>query len=251
MAFTKKGTPSPGRKTKVDVSTEWLKILSLGEVGTGKSVFAASFPGPMYVFPFDGKMSAYKGRDDITFVDITPDAKGWVTATNELSAVEAECKEGKWATVVLDSATAAQNCALARALQLDPNVDPVTKGAIWNVHHPIKTNLAEGFFRRFLSLPNCHTVLIAHFAKITDKKGAFIAYEPGFAGRLVRDIPCLYDESYLHLSKMVQGKQKCVIVTAPKGDYKSVRSSLRGMDASKPIEIDNNYEAIIKNYINK
>jgi len=28
----------------VTVSTEWLKVMSVGESGTGKSVFAASFP---------------------------------------------------------------------------------------------------------------------------------------------------------------------------------------------------------------
>ena len=47
----------------VTVNTEWLKVMSVGESGTGKSSFAASFPTPGFVFDFGKEILSYRGKD--------------------------------------------------------------------------------------------------------------------------------------------------------------------------------------------
>ena len=36
----------------VSINTEWLKVMSVGESGEGKSIFASSFPTPGFIFDF-------------------------------------------------------------------------------------------------------------------------------------------------------------------------------------------------------
>ena len=60
----------------VQVTTEHLKVMSVGESGTGKSIFASSFPTPGFIFDFGNEIISYRGKDfDYESYDVS--AQGW------------------------------------------------------------------------------------------------------------------------------------------------------------------------------
>lgn len=60
----------------VTVNTEYFKIMSVGEPGTGKSIFGSSFPTPGFVFDFANSIISYKGLDfDYEQYELSP--IGW------------------------------------------------------------------------------------------------------------------------------------------------------------------------------
>jgi len=238
------------RKSSKDQQTpEFIKVLSLGDVGTGKSSFAATFPAPMYVFNLDSKMGAYKDCD-AAYIDIPNTGEGWTILEKEKQAVKKEVEEGKYKTIVVDSTTALQKICLDRAMQLDPKRDK-DGGPIWNVHHKMKTNFMDGFLRQVISFcNNCNLVIITHYGKVTDSNGSVVGFEPFLAGQLSITIPSLFDEIYIHQYKSKNNKPCYIMSTVPQGLYKAARSSLRGKDLAKPTEIDNTYQSLIKTYSN-
>jgi hypothetical protein len=85
----------------VTVSTEFIKVMSIGEPGTGKSIFASSFPTPGFVFDFANSIISYKGLDfDYEQFDLSP--LGWTKAEKDVVSVSKAVKEGKYVTVVID-----------------------------------------------------------------------------------------------------------------------------------------------------
>ena len=112
-----------------------LNIFGLGDFGTGKSVFASTFPTPGFLFDFDNRAKTYRGRDwDYATFDLS--AKGWVDFETTYREVGKLVEEGKYKTVVLDSTTSMTDTAMERALQLDPKRSP-EGGAVWNIHFNI------------------------------------------------------------------------------------------------------------------
>ena len=53
----------PPNAMDVTATSEYLKVAIVGEPGTGKSVFASTFPTPGYVFDFSGGIITYRGKD--------------------------------------------------------------------------------------------------------------------------------------------------------------------------------------------
>lgn len=226
-----------------------LCVLLLGDVGTGKSSFASTFPQPMYVFNFDNKMSAYKDTK-ATFDNFPCEAATWNTVQKEKIAVAKEVKEGNWKTVIIDSTTTLQELALQKAMQLDPKRTPAG-GPLWQVHYAMRKNMTENFIRSMLALrQHCNIVFIAHYDKVTDTDGNIVAYEPLLGGQLSTTVPALFDEVYLHTVKQKGGKPLYEISTAPKGLYKAARSGIRGKDSAKPVQFGTTYDELIKAYYN-
>lgn len=221
----------------------FIKTLVLGDMGTGKSIFASTFPTPGFVFDFDNGVITYAGKDfDYGSYDMS--AKGWVEFEKDFLQVKKDVAEGKYKTVVFDSTTSCTDCAMARALQLDPKRSP-SDGPLWNVHYQIVKNLVEGKLRQLLSL-KCNIVLISHIKIVRDEEtGAILSIDPLLTGDLSQKVPGYFDEVYFAFCKQKDGKPHWFIQTAPKGMYKA-RSRISGIHQLLPLEIPNTYQDLMK-----
>ena len=232
--------PQSAKDLKMEVGN--LKAFVLGKFGTGKSVFASSFPTPGYVFDFDNRIKTYRGRDwDYDTFPMT--ATGWVAFEKAFKEVEKAVSDGKYKTVVVDSITAMNDTAMARALQIDPKRSP-EGGPLWNVHYMIVKNILGPKLKAILSL-NCNVVFCGHWDIKTDpKNGDIISIDPILTGDLSDKIPGYFDEVYAADSGIKDGKDVFFIRTTTWGHYRS-RSTVSGKLQLMPSRIPNDYNLVI------
>ncbi|MCK5015675.1 MAG: AAA family ATPase [Candidatus Peribacteraceae bacterium] len=228
-------------------SAENLKCYVLGKYGTGKSVFGSSFPTPGYVFDFDQRIKTYRGLDwDYDTYPLT--GMGWVQFEKNIKQVAKAVKEGKYKTVILDSTTSFTDCAMARALQIDPKRSP-ENGPIWNVHFNIVKNIVDPKLKQILSF-DCNIVFMGHWNIVTDMAtGDIISIDPLLTGQLSEKVPGYFDEVYAAGSQMNQGKDHYYIRTTTFGHYRS-RSTISGKLQLLPTKIPNDYPSVMA-YANK
>lgn len=222
--------------------TSQYKVYVVGDPGTGKSIFASTFPTPGFVFDFDNGIESYRGKD-FDYDSFPLNAQGWVQFEKTLAEVTKLVAEGKYLTIVVDSTTAMTDLAMERALQLDPKRS-VTGGPIWNVHYQMVKNLVEGRMRQIINLP-CNVVVLGHLeVKMNQETGSVISVEPLLTGQLSTKIPGYFDEVYYTSLKMKDGKSVFTLQTVAKGYYKA-RSRLRGIEEFLDDFVPNNYPSIM------
>jgi hypothetical protein len=223
---------------------EYLKIFVMGDFGTGKSVFAGSFPGKGFVFNFDKKIITYRGKDfDYTEYPLT--SKGWIQYESDMREVIKMVQAGKYETVIFDSTTAMGDLAMERALDLDPKRS-TTEGPLWNVHYQMVRNIMEPKFRQLLSL-ECNVVVIAHLQLKTDDQGVVISADPMLTGQLAVKVPGYFEECYRATTQMKGGATEYVLQTITKGIYKA-RSGLSSEYRILPDYIPNTYKDVMDAY---
>jgi len=227
---------------EMSVLNEHLKMLVVGDFGSGKSSFFSTFPTPGYVFDFDQHAEGYQGKDfDYSQYPFSP--LGWTQFEKDFREVEKAVKEGKYKTVICDSTTSFTDLAMERALQLDPKREH--DGPIWNVHYQIVKNLVAPKLRRFLTLP-CNVLIAAHLKVTTDSKtGAILKIDPLLTGDLSEKIPGYFKEVYYASAKTIQGKTVFKLQTVTKGFYKA-RSVISGIERKLPDFIPNTYQGFIE-----
>lgn len=225
----------------VTVSTEFIKVMSVGDPGTGKSIFASSFPTPGFVFDFANSIISYKGLDfDYEQYDLSP--MGWTKAEKDIVTVSKAVKEGKYVTVVIDDLSAMTSICMERALQLDPKRS-ATGGPLWQIHFSMVRNLMEGRLRQIMNF-NCNIVFIAHLKTIQDSEsGAITGVEPMLTGALPVLIPGYFDEVFYHVTKREAGDTKWLIQTVPIG-FNRARSRLSGKERLLPDILPNDYAEV-------
>lgn len=226
----------------VQFDQEFQKVMLIGEAGTGKSVLASTFPTPGYVFDFDLGIMTYRGLD-FDYEQFPATAKGWGLFESEFRAVEKMVSEGKLQTVILDSTTSMGDCAMARAMAIDPKRSS-EGGPIWNVHYQIVKNLINPKLQRLKGL-NCNVVLISHWKLEKDQKdGSIISAKPLLTGDLAEKVPGYFDEVYCSFSQQKQGETKYFVRLVNKGHYRA-RSRLSGKARLLPDVLPNDYETIM------
>jgi len=238
----------------VTVNTEWIKVMSVGKSGSGKSIFASSFPTPGFIFDFGGEIISYRGKD-FDYEQYEVSSQGWGKYEKDFSVLKKCIIEGKrwpdengvqvpgrYQTVIVDNVSAMTDLAMEKALQLDPKRSE-TNGPIWNVHYQMVKNLMEGRLRQLINL-DCNLVLIAHLDTIKDDKGAVIGVEPRMTGTLSVDVPAYFSEVYYHSSRREGASIKWVVQTVPIG-LNNGRSRLSGKERILPDLVENDYNEII------
>lgn len=231
-----------GSAMEVTNQNQYLKVLLVGGPGSGKSIFAASCPTPGYVFDVDGGILSYRGTD-FEYGQYTMDGAGFQDFVKELKEVSEETKNGKYNTIVLDSATTLMDLAMQQALRLDPKRSP-TGGPIWNVHYSMVKNMVEGAIKAIISLP-ANIVVICHKDIVKDESsGSIIAIEPLLTGTLSKRIPGLFDEVYYASVRGAQGNNQWVLQTVPRGLIEA-RSRISGKEHILPDYIPNEYSAVM------
>jgi hypothetical protein len=232
----------PKSTKDIDFETTFLKAFVLGKFGTGKSVFASTFPTPGYVFDFDNRISSYRGFD-WEYDSFPMTAAGWVFFEKTIKEVEKAVKEGKYKTVVVDSTTAMNDTAMERALQIDPKRSE-EGGPLWNVHYMIVKNILGPKIRRILSW-DCNVVFCGHWNIKTDPKtGNIISIDPILTGDLSDKIPGYFDEVYAADSGKKDGEDVFFVRTTSWGHYRA-RSTISGKLKLLPDKIPNDYSTVM------
>lgn len=231
----------------VTVLTENYKVLVIGSPGTGKSVFASTFPTPGFVFDFSGGIVLYRGLDfDYSQYPLNP--QGWVQLEKDFREVAEKVKEGAYKTVVLDDMTGLIDIAMERAMQLDPKRNPAG-GPMWNVHFQMVKNLIEGKLRQVLSW-NCNVVILAHMDVTKDEEtGAILEVKPLMTGQLAIRMPGYFDEVYFTTTRKEGDKVKFLLQTISIG-LKNARSRLSGKEGLLPHFVENDYQKVLS-YLTK
>lgn len=238
----------PEKANEVNYDDINTKIMLLGDYGAGKSHFASTFPGDIYVFDFDGHILGYRDRDDVWFDQFPLSYLGWVKFEKTLIQVKKAVEAGIYKTVVVDSMTSMADIAMERALQLDPKRGP-EEGPLWNVHYQIVKNLMEAKLHKILSF-NCNSIFNGHWKLQFDQKtGAIIGADPMLTGQLAVKIPGYFDEVYWCQAKGTAANPEHWMHLVTRGHYKS-RSLLSGPKRLLPPKMSNDYPTY-KKHIDK
>lgn len=187
------------------------KILLYGNSGTGKTVFGCSFPGPIYVADFDGKISSaaeYYNKDserleDIDYDTFLPkDPKDLVFRNfyNKLAEIKAVGKSGelKYKTFVLDSLTTYAEAMMVEVMAQNPGIKCLGQGATTAPalqHYRLLNNHFKNVLNEILSLP-CNVVITAHIKTDKDELTGEIVREPMLSGQLAARLPIMFEEVY-------------------------------------------------------
>ena len=232
----------------VTTDSEFTKTLVIGPPGTGKSVFASSFPTPGYVYDFAQGILSYKGKD-FDYDQFQLNSQGWNEFEKAHIQTIKKTKEGYYKTIVVDDLTAMESLTMEQALLLDPKRS-ASQGPLWQVHYALVRNLMEGKLRQIINL-NANIVFICHDDIITDKEsGAVIKVEPRLPGQLPTVISGYFDEVYFSTTKREPGPDKVIrtrymLQTVTIGLLRA-RSRLSGVEHLLPDFVDNNYKAVMQ-----
>lgn len=240
----------------IDLKTsEDLKVLVYGDSGTGKTVFSTSFPGPVYVADFDGKISSaasYWGAtnkarlNEIEYDKFVPEPNtklshfhAFKTKLEEHSELG---KQGKFPfkTYVVDSLTLFSEAMMQEVIRANPGISRVEKTVpalqdylIFGVHF-------KQFLAKILALP-CNVVVTAHAEHSKDDVTGSISIRPMLSGKLSNEIPIRFAEVY-H-SKVVEKEGKPVFILQTKSAGKEVcRTQIPGI----PQFIRSAYSELVK-----
>lgn len=226
---------------------ENLKILIYGDSGSGKTCFACSFPGPIYVFDFDNKVSSaashLQGSEQLNLIDYDSyapvDAKGTSgeAANRKLGELK---KDNPYKTIVLDSLTTFGDEMMKYLMRINTGIKrPSTQG----VQMPTLQDygIARNFFKQLIQELlgfNCNVIVTAHVQTEKDELTGQILRSPMFAGKLAKELPIYFAEVYHSFVK--DGKY----MAQTKTDFKfNCRTQIRGM---KP-EVVLDYKSLNQN----
>lgn len=222
-------------------------VLIYGESGSGKTCFAASFPGPIHYYDFDGKVSSaaqyLKGSaklGEISYDDCTP-KKGFdpgAFINDEIGKIK-DSGSVPYGTIVIDSLTTFADATMAYLMKMNPGIKRIiTRGAQAPAlqDYGIFRLYMKAFISGVLALP-CNVVFTAHVHVDKDEHTGRLIYHPMMAGKLAYELPIYFEEVYVSYVK----DGKYFAQTQADSKYQC-RSQIRGL----PKEIPLSYEELIK-----
>lgn len=264
----------PNKVTLADgrvLDLPFIHVGIMGEPGSGKTHFAASFPTPMLVIATDPmtKMQPYFDRgvlDPVEYagpfnqeIRLVKDSAGNVTRQiegfydydvmmltsamtgigNRTASVVQEVREGKWATVVLDSWSGFEDAASYRRLA-GPLKCTNTDG---RAHRNMAKEDCKQIFLMQLIRLKCNVVMTFHTTKFAQDQGGETQYNMKCIGDFASTVGQNLAERY-HSVAQPDGTTR-VLYTRPDGRFKLATL----IDAPSPSE--NTFGALWSNYIAK
>ena len=216
--------------------------LVVGNAGSRKSTFAATFPKPALVIQMDthgkampyrrrglqgekGRMVTAEGMEDkggvIPYEHVihpkhneqvlfrieyyhTGDIQGgtdyiyaYENLLSRLPSIQKEVADGKWATVIFDSASSlAYEARKLDEYKMNPNLE-FGKKAHGMQSYGAAARALEELLRSGLGGLACNVVVIAHLKEVRDEDGKLIEYLPDAPGQLSRQLPAIFPEVYV------------------------------------------------------
>lgn len=232
-----------------------VKVLVYGEAGSGKTVFAAGFPGPTLYFDFDNKVSSaarfYSADNErlsqIEVINLAPQiAKNPIDSfLAEIDKLSKMQRSGEYAykTVVIDSITTFSAAVLNSIVSTNPGIKRTM-----NKQGPQPGLQDYGILRRefqklipgLLSL-DINVVMLGHIATDKDETTGEIVRGVLMDGSFSQQLPIYFDEVYRAYVEEKDGKRRFMAQTQSDARFKC-RSQIPGL----PATIELKYENLIK-----
>lgn len=225
-----------------------VKLLVYGDSGAGKTCLAGSFPGPIHICDFDGKVNSLasflKGSakaSEISYESYTPiDTKGGASRkfNDDMGALR---KNGKFpATLVIDSLTTFSDEGMNFLMEMNPAVKRMATGVV-KVPAQQDYGIARIWFKQMiqtiLTFP-CNVIFTAHIHVEKDELTGAIVRSPMLSGKLKQELPIYFEEVYR--AYVENGKH--MLQTKADRNFSIIRSQITGM----PAAIEAHYCEIIK-----
>lgn len=228
-----------------------LKLLAYGDSGVGKTCFAATFPGPNFIFDFDGKVSSAatflaNDKEQLgsveteSYLKVGPNDLPFNRFYTKLCELEKQVESGTFAykTIVLDSITLfydrlmdeiMRQQAAQKRINVAGTLIPILSDYNAAQHH------FKNMVLRLLALP-CHVVMTAHIKTTQDENTGEIIREPLVTGKNLGPwLPVVFEEVYrVYTERDVKGTQ---YLAQTQKDAKFVaRSQITGLP--NPVKLD-------------
>lgn len=231
-------------------SDDFVKLLLLGASGAGKTVLAASFPGPVKYFDFDMKISSaasfYKDKADLLAgieyeqynqLPIKERMNTFMSEAKKIDQIVHSKQPLPFKTLVVDSLTTltaailedykkVSQLGIKRALE---DVNSMQDYQLLQIH---VLKIITGF----LALP-CNVVIIGHTQFEKDETSGAIKENILMPGQLASKLPIYFEEVY-KLKVNAQGLRILQTTSDPKIDLRNQRRL--------PPEIPASYAEIVK-----
>lgn len=242
----------PSTTDMPDTDLSDVAICLIGEPGTGKTRFIDTLPKPVYVFDFDKGMRTLRGKDGIdydTYRDgpfgmdaISSDdfynwGTGWIAAKNKLAGFGKECK---YASVVIDTVTFAQQLAKNFARKRNPSKNGMEAMEIQ--HWGDVGNQMVELLDLLIMLPRVKLVT-CHVKRDTNPINQNVEFVPLIDGNMQGRIAGFFDEVWYTNRSLSADKKTEVysLQTRQSGLYKSARSRI-GVEDNSPLT----WQSIVK-----
>lgn len=228
------------------------RIMIYGDVGAGKTVFIASWPGKIHFCDFDGKVSSaaafHKGNADlltrISYDEFRHDKPyerfhNWLLSMSELAAKGAF----PYDVVAVDSITEMLNVALGDFMLKNSAIQRTrtTVGTIASMldYRALEVQMRD-VFRRLFALP-CHIIAAGHIRTKQDESTGQIFTGPEGPASVIKHLQIIFEEVYRLYTDGEGDKRKYMMQTQASARYPA-RSQIRGM----PATVETSYESIRK-----
>lgn len=229
-----------------------IKLLVYGESGAGKTIFATTFPTPIKIFDFDGKISSAVNywRGDTKLADMDADHlqpagagdKPFVRFNTELTKLEELAKKGDFPfkTVIFDSLTTYCESMLREVMRQHPETKRFDSHTPVLQDYGIMNSHFKVFLSRMLQLP-CHVVFTAHIQSEKDESTGALVRQPLATGKLPMLVPMMFEEVYRMFTKTEGQDVKRLLQTNNAQGY-VCRTQIKGL----PPTVEANYNALMR-----
>ena len=230
-----------------------ITTLLIGDAGAGKTIFANSFPTPIYCFDFDGKInSAARHYDTARAEQIEFDnyrAGGFDEAVRAFDAfdlkfneLEKQSKSGTLAykTVILDSLTPFGDMLLKACMKRFPTnrVRPTMPSQ--SDYHSLSLEF-KNYLNRLLAL-DCNIVVAAHIQVMKDDlTGEILRMAQCVGSKLPKWLPTIFEEVY-HCHRKSNGRSTLDYLADTRDEKYGCRTQIPGL----PGVIKQGYNSLIK-----
>lgn len=231
----------------------YFKGLVYGDAGTGKTVLASQFPGPIEYWDFDGKISSavrylptIGKKDQLEQIDVyqfsslPPKERipAWEKRSQMIDQLQLTKQPLPFKTLVLDSLTMFSHYIMEDyILRSQPGIKRALPGINALQDYQLYDKHMTRIITGLLGMP-CNIVVIGHIETQKDENTGAIVRQPLAAGaKLVGKLPAWFEEVYI-ARVMPDGKRQ--LQTQPGEGY--VARGQRGL----PKFVDMNVEVLLK-----
>lgn len=240
------------------IITDNLNVVVFGHVGSGKSVFAASFPTPAFLFDFDKQATTAYRDKSFDYLQYPMDSVGWNKFKQDFTKLMSghilndkdewvlnTNPELRYKTVVIDSITAMSDLAMRAALTLNPGRSE-SGGPVWNIHYGHVKHMVGEIILNLISYQG-YKVILGHLTLEKNSDGQVIEIRPMLTGALAERIPGYCGEVLIAKRAVVGNppKEQFVLQTVSRGLY-TARSGLSGVEGYLDPFMPNNFTAIVE-----
>lgn len=231
-------------------TTDLVKVLVFGEPGSGKTVFACGFPGPILLLDFDNKASSaarFYAKDTERLKQINVEnmsatfTEDPIAAFSKLvSKLAEEQKTGKYTykTLVLDSITTFSMACLNHIIKTNPGINR-TKSTQGTQPSQQDYGILSREFQRIipgLLTLDMNIVMTGHISVEKDDLTGELSRGVLMDGKFGAKLPIFFEEVYrAHVEEAPGGARKYLAQTQPNQKYGKIRSQIPGLPAVVPL----------------